>query len=85
LPRILLKPKAVERSFQTVQDRLVKLMRAEGIRTLAAANAYLDNHYLPEWQRYSPSAGFGRRCASATGQTAWTGGYFMPGRTSGGC
>ena len=25
-------------------------MRAEGIRTLEEANAYLDNHYLPEWQ-----------------------------------
>ncbi len=40
----------VERSFRTAQDRLVKLMRAEGITTLEEANAYLDNHYLPEWQ-----------------------------------
>jgi transposase InsO family protein len=40
----------VERSFQTAQDRLVKLMRAEGITTLEEANVYLDNHYLPEWE-----------------------------------
>jgi hypothetical protein len=50
----------VERSFQTAQDRLVKLMRAEGIRTLEEANAYLDNHYLPEWESL-----FTKRPASA--------------------
>ena len=38
----------MERSFQTAQDRLVKLMRAEGITSLAAANQYLETHYLPE-------------------------------------
>lgn len=40
----------MERSFQTAQDRLVKLMRAEGIATLEEANLFLDNHYLPEWE-----------------------------------
>lgn len=38
----------VERSFQTAQDRLVKLMRAEGITTMEEANRYLEEHYLPE-------------------------------------
>ena len=40
----------VERSFKTAQDRLVKLMRAEGVTTLEAANRYLDEFYLPECQ-----------------------------------
>ncbi|MBA2534822.1 MAG: ISNCY family transposase [Rubrobacter sp.] len=40
----------VERSFQTAQDRLVKLMRAEGIGGLEEANADLDSQYLPEWE-----------------------------------
>jgi hypothetical protein len=40
----------VERSFDTAQDRLVKLMRLENIRTLEQANAFLENEYLPEWE-----------------------------------
>ena len=40
----------VERSFDTAQDRLVKLMRLENICTLEQANAFLENEYLPEWQ-----------------------------------
>ena len=40
----------VERSFQTAQDRLVKLMRAEEITTMEEANRYLDEHYLPEFE-----------------------------------
>ena len=35
-------------------------MRAEGITTLAEANAYLENHYLPEWESL-----FTRRPASS--------------------
>lgn len=38
----------VERSNGTLQDRLVKKMRLEGIRTRAEANAYLLKQYLPE-------------------------------------
>lgn len=41
----------VERSFDTAQDRLVKLMRAEGVTTLEQANAFLELQYLPEWER----------------------------------
>jgi hypothetical protein len=39
----------VERSFQTDQDRLVKQLRLAGIRTLEAANAFLEAEYWPEW------------------------------------
>jgi transposase len=39
----------VERSFRTAQDRLVKQLRLAKIATLAAANAFLENEYWPEW------------------------------------
>jgi transposase len=39
----------VERSFFTDQDRLVKLLRLEKISTRQAANAFLEQHYWPEW------------------------------------
>ena len=41
----------VERQFQTAQDRLVKGMRVAGVRTIEAANAYLENDYLPWWEQ----------------------------------
>jgi len=41
----------VERSFETAQDRLVKLMRAEGVKTLEQANAFLESDYLPDWEK----------------------------------
>jgi hypothetical protein len=41
----------VERQFQTAQDRLVKGMRVAGVRTLEEANAYLENEYLPWWNK----------------------------------
>ncbi|MCX6072030.1 MAG: ISNCY family transposase [Chloroflexi bacterium] len=37
----------VERCFGTAQDRLVKELRLAGIRTLEAANAFLEETYLP--------------------------------------
>jgi len=37
----------VERMNGTLQDRLVKLLKLEGITTIAAANAYLDQTFLP--------------------------------------
>lgn len=40
-----------ERFFGTAQDRLVKGMRKAGVNTLAAANHYLQQVYLPLWQR----------------------------------
>ena len=39
----------VERSFLTAQDRLVKHLRLAKVRTLEAANAFLENEYWPEW------------------------------------
>ena len=46
----------IERFFQTAQDRLVKGMRKKKITTLAAANAYLENDYLPLWaERFTVS------------------------------
>jgi transposase len=36
-----------ERVNRTLQDRLVNELRVEGIRTLAAANRYLRDHFLP--------------------------------------
>jgi len=41
----------VERQFLTAQDRLVKGMRVAGARTLEQANAYLEQEYLPWWNR----------------------------------
>jgi transposase len=41
----------VERSFDTAQDRLVKGMRVEGVKTLEQANQYLESEFLPWWNR----------------------------------
>ena len=41
----------VERQFLTAQDRLVKGLRVAGVRTLEAANAYLENEFLPWWNQ----------------------------------
>jgi len=41
----------IERFFGTAQDRLVKGLRKAGARTLAEANAYLAQEYLPMWNR----------------------------------
>lgn len=38
----------VERAHGTLQDRLVKLLRLEGIGSIEAANAYLQEKYLPD-------------------------------------
>ena len=38
----------VERSFLTAQDRLVKQLRLAKVRTIEAANAFLENEYWPE-------------------------------------
>lgn len=38
----------VERTNGTLQDRLVKLLALEGITTIASANAYLQETYLPQ-------------------------------------
>jgi transposase len=39
----------VERCFGTLQDRLVKALRKAGVKTLEAANDYLEKEFLPMW------------------------------------
>jgi len=41
----------VERSFNTHQDRLIKEMRLAGIKTIKAANKFLDSYYWPKHNR----------------------------------
>jgi transposase len=41
----------IERSFLTSQDRLVKYLRLAKVRTMEAANAYLEQEYWPEWNK----------------------------------
>lgn len=41
----------IERQFLTAQDRLVKGMRVAGACTIEQANAYLEQEYLPWWNR----------------------------------
>src|SRR5579864_4558088 len=41
----------VERCFGTLQDRLVKALRKAGVRSLEAANAYLEKVFLPMWNQ----------------------------------
>jgi hypothetical protein len=41
----------VERNFQTSQDRLVKELRIASVATIEEANRYLDEVYVPFWNR----------------------------------
>jgi hypothetical protein len=41
----------VERGFQTAQDRLVKGLRVAGANTLEQANAYLEEKFIPWWNK----------------------------------
>jgi hypothetical protein len=41
----------VERSFGTAQDRLVKELRLEGVSTIVAANHFLEEHWLDDYNR----------------------------------
>ena len=41
----------IERAFQTTQDRLVKGLRQVGAKELETANAYLEEVFLPLWNR----------------------------------
>jgi len=41
----------IERVFGTLQDRLVKEMRLEKVRTLEQANEFLENSFLPFWEQ----------------------------------
>lgn len=49
----------VERSFGTMQDRLVKGLRRAGASSLEQANRYLQEEFIPEW-----NARFARKPAS---------------------
>jgi transposase len=40
----------IERSFSTLQDRLVKGLRMAGATTIEESNRYLDEVFLPEWK-----------------------------------
>ena len=47
----------IERFFETAQDRLVKGLRQKKVCTLEAANAYLEQEYLPLWnERFTVKA-----------------------------
>jgi hypothetical protein len=41
----------VERLFKTLQDRLVKELRIAGIASMEAANRFLDEVFLPFWEK----------------------------------
>jgi transposase len=41
----------IERCFGTLQDRLVKALRRAGAASLEEANQFLEDVYLPEWNR----------------------------------
>jgi hypothetical protein len=41
----------IERFFRTAQDRLVKGMQAEKVKTLEQANAYLEQNFLVWWEQ----------------------------------
>lgn len=41
----------IERFFGTAQDRLVRGMRKANVNSLEQANRYLEQHYLPMWNR----------------------------------
>lgn len=41
----------VERQFDTCQDRLVRIFRVQGITTIKDANKYLEDKFLPWWQK----------------------------------
>src|SRR5258707_443022 len=41
----------VERAFATAQDRLVKGLRVAGARTLEQANEYLEQEFIPWWNK----------------------------------
>lgn len=47
----------VERSFKTCQDRLIAEMRLNDIKLMADANRYLEQVYIPDWnKRFSVEA-----------------------------
>jgi hypothetical protein len=48
----------IERSFGTMQDRLVKGLRRAGAASMEEANRYLENEFVPDWNgRFTVKAG----------------------------
>jgi len=41
----------IERDFKTLQDRLINELRLNGIESLAGANNYLWEEFIPKWNR----------------------------------
>jgi hypothetical protein len=39
----------IERAFETLQDRLISELRLHDIRSIAGANKYFRDHFLPDW------------------------------------
>ena len=61
----------IERFFGTAQDRLVKGLRLARADSLEAAQTYLEQEYLPQWnQSFTRVAGGQHRCASTAGRGA---------------
>jgi len=50
----------IERFFGTAQDRLVKGLRLAGANSLEAAQTYLEQEYLPQWNQNFTQAPAGR-------------------------
>lgn len=47
----------VERSFSTDQDRLIKELRLAKVKTMQAANEFLEKEYWPDWnERFTKAA-----------------------------
>lgn len=73
-PILALTPQAkgrVERAFQTLQDRLVKALRLQGINTLEQANEYLPGfitHYNARFARAPRSPENAHRAVHLTGE-----------------
>ena len=55
----------IERSFGTMQDRLIKGLRIGKACTPDAANEYLDRVFLPMWNRRFRKDAAGRRAPGA--------------------
>jgi hypothetical protein len=60
----------VERSFATDQDRLVKQLRLARVKTMQAANEFLEKEYWPEWNERFAASGRLHRPAPATDERA---------------
>ena len=70
----------VERNHGTHQDRLVKKMRLQKIKTHAEANTFLENEYLPAQSAVSANPGPARGLSSSGPAGSGVGGSFSSGK-----